>query len=181
MNSINFASKNYRAAARVTQVLIAGSVVLALGAAGMVWKAVSLRKDISVMQQKLKEAEATDEQMKPVLVEREQLVKDLNAMSGLMEARKFSWTQFLTSIETAVPTGVALKKAEFNPKERTLSLDGMAQSPESLRNLVVGFERSPSFTDPFLKHQSLDKGIISFNVVAVYHEHKTTDVAQGKR
>lgn len=181
MNSINFASRNYRAVAWITQALVAGSIVLALGSAGMAWKAVSLRKDISSMQQKLKEAEASDEQLKRVLVEREQIVKDLNAMSGLMDARKFSWTRFLTSIEEAVPLGVALKKVEFDPKERTLSIDGMAQSPESLRNLVVGFERSPSFTDPFLKHQSLDKGIISFNVVAVYHEHKSNDIVQGTR
>ncbi len=181
MISINFASKNYRAVAWITQALMAGSIVLAFGAAGMVWKAVFLHKDVSAMQQKMKVAEESDEKLKPVLLERAQIVKNLGAMSGLMDARKFSWTRFLTSIEAAVPLGVALKNVEFDPKERTLSIDGMAQSPESLRNLVVGFERSPSFTDPFLKHQSLDKGIISFNVVAVYREHKNNVMAQGTR
>ncbi len=181
MISINFASRNYRAVAWMAQALIAGSIILALGSAGMVWRTVSLRTDISAVQQKIKKTEASDEQLRSVLAEREQLVKDLNAMSGLMDARKFSWTRFLTSIEAAVPVGVALKKVEFNPKDRALSIDGLAQSPESLRNLVVGFERSSSFTDPFLKHQSLDKGIISFNVVAVYHEHKSNDMAQRTR
>ncbi len=137
----------------------------------MVWKTVSFGVEISTLQQRVKEAEASDVQLKPLLDEREKLVKDLNAMSVLMDARKFSWTRFLTSIERAVPVGVALNKVEFNPKERTLSIDGLAQSPESLRDLVVGFEKSPSFKDPFLKHQSLEKGIISFNVVAVYYEH----------
>ena len=60
MNSVNFASKNYRAAAWITQALIAASVVLALGAAVMAGKAGSLPQNISAIQQKLKEAEASE-------------------------------------------------------------------------------------------------------------------------
>jgi Tfp pilus assembly protein PilN len=102
-------------------------------------------------------------------------------MSGLMEARKISWTRLLTSVETVVPVGVALKQVEFNAKDSTVSLSGMARSPESLRNLVVAMEKSVSLKDPFLKHQSLEKGSISFNVVAFYREDKNRAVAQGKQ
>ena len=181
MISINFASTNYRRIARAVQAFAAGSVVLALVAAVMIGKAASLRGDIASMQKKLQEAEAADQQVKPVLMERERLVKDLNAMSGLMDARKFSWTRLLSSIESVVPVGVALQKVQYNPQDHSLALDGTAQSPESLRGLVVGLEKSPSFTDPFLKHQTLEKGSISFNVVAVYHEHKDTGVVKGER
>ena len=181
MISINFASRNYRNVARVVKALVAGSVVLALVAAVMIVKEVSLRADIAFMQKKLQEAEAADQQVRPVLMERERLVKDLNAMSGLMDARKFSWTRLLSSIESVVPVGVALQKVQYNPQDHSLALDGTAQSPESLRGLVVGLEKSPSFTDPFLKHQTLEKGSISFNVVAVYHEHKDTGVVKGTR
>jgi Tfp pilus assembly protein PilN len=181
MISINFASRNYRVTRRVAQALIAVSVMLAIGAAGLIWKAAALKADTAVMQQKLKEMEAADEQVKPLLIEREQLVKDLGAMSGFMDAQRFSWTRLLSSIEAVVPVGVALKKVDFSPKDHALMLEGTAQSPESLRNLVVGLEKSSSFTDPFLKHQTLEKGSISFNVVAVYHEHKNAGVAQGKR
>ena len=80
-----------------------------------------------------------------------------------------------------MPTGVALKHVKFNPKDATLTLNGMARSPESLRNLVVAMEKSSSFNNSFLKHQSLEKGNISFNVVAVYREDKNRTVAQGKR
>ncbi len=172
MISINFASNNFRAALYIARAFIAGSVILACVTAGMVWKSISLRSASAAMQEKLKETEISDEQMQSLLAEREQLVKDLNTMSGLMDARKFSWTRFLSSVEAVVPLGVALKKVEYNPADRTLSIEGMAQSPEALRNLIVGFEKSDSFTAPFLKHQSLEKGIISFNVVAVYQEHK---------
>ncbi len=181
MISINFAGRNYRLRARAVQALVAGSLILAVGAAGLLAKTASLRADLSVMQQKLVEAEAADELVKSVLVEREQLARDLGAMSGLIDARKFSWTRLLSSIESVVPVGVALKKVEYNPRDNSLILDGMAQSPESLRNLVVGLEKSASFREPFLKHQTLDKGSISFNVVAVYHEHKSAVMAQGKR
>ena len=181
MISINFASTNYRFAVRIARAFTAAGIILACVAAGMVWKSISLHSTAAAMQEQLKEAEQSDLQINSLLAEREQLGKDLSAMSGLMDARRFSWTRFLTSIEAVVPVGVALKKVEYNPGDRTLSIDGMAQSPEALRNLIVGFEKSPSFTAPFLKHQSLEKGIISFNVVAVYHEAKSTGVVPDKR
>jgi Tfp pilus assembly protein PilN len=179
--TINFASRNYRLIALATKGIIAGSVLLTLGAAMMLGTSVSLRRDISLLDQKLRNAETADEQIQPVLGEREQLVKDLSAMSDLLETRRFSWTRFLTDIEAIVPRGVAMKHVEFAAHERTVSFEGAAQSPEALRNLIVGLERSPSFKDPFLKHQSLEKGNISFNVVAVYHDNAGIAVAQGKK
>jgi hypothetical protein len=138
----------------------------------------ALRAESTVMQQNLKEAESADKQVKSVLEEREQLARDLNAMSGLMDARKFSWARLLSSIETVVPVGVALKKVEFNPRDNTLALDGMAQSPESLRDLVVGLENRLRSR---IRFGSVSKRGASFNVVAVYHEQKSAGLAQGKQ
>ena len=181
MITINFASRNYRLVGRIRTGLNAGSIILAVMTAMMLWTIVAFRASIPSMDRTLQELEAADVQVKPVLQERAQLVKDLNAMSGLMESRKISWTGLLTSIEAVVPKGVALKHVIFNPKDSSLTLDGVALSPESLRNLVVGLEKTSSFKDPFLKHQSLEKGSISFNVVAVYRENIRPAVAQGKR
>jgi Tfp pilus assembly protein PilN len=181
MITINFASRNYRLIGRIRSGLTAGSILLVAITAGMLWTAVSLHANISSMERKLQELTAADEKSRPALLERERIVKDLTAMSGLMEARKISWTRLLTSVEAVVPVGVALKHVEFDLKDSTLTLNGMARSPESLRNLVVAMEKSSSFKDPFLKHQSLEKGSISFNVVAVYREDKSRSVAQGKR
>lgn len=181
MITINFASRNYRLIAQVRSGLIAGCILLVAITAGMLWITVSLREDISAMDLKLQKLKAADEQIRPVLLERERLIKDLTAMSGLMEARKISWTRLLTSLEAVVPVGVALKKVDYNPKDSTLTLNGMARSPESLRNLVVAMEKSASLQDPLLKHQSLEKGNISFNVVAVFQEDKSRAVSQGKQ
>jgi type IV pilus assembly protein PilN len=172
MIAINFASRNYRLSALLTKAFLIGSIILALTASGMLWSSVTLRRDSANMEKKLQEAEAADVAVKPVLAERARLVRDLSAMSGLLESRRFSWTKFLSSLERAVPTGVAMKHIDFNPREGTLSLEGVAQSPEALRNLIVGLERSASFREPLLKHQSQEKGSISFNVVAIYSGNK---------
>jgi hypothetical protein len=70
---------------------------------------------------------------------------------------------------------------KYHENERTVMLDGKARSPEALQGLVVGLEKSASFKDPFLKHQSLEKGSITFNVIAVYHADAGAGVARGKR
>jgi Tfp pilus assembly protein PilN len=181
MITINFASNNYRLITRITNGLIAGSVILALAAAGMLWTSAALRRNGAAMEQKLLEAQTADDRIKPVLAERGQLVKNLSAMSGLLESRRFSWTRLLSTLEATVPLGVAMRSVDFDPRDRALSLEGVAQSPEALRNLVVGLEASTSFKDPFLKHQSLDKGSISFNVVAVYRENTVAAPANGKK
>jgi Tfp pilus assembly protein PilN len=181
MISINFAGKNYRLAARITKGLTATGIVLLLIAAVLLGKSLALRNDFIVLQKKLYDAAAADEQVRATLLERDQLVKDLNSMSALLSSRKFSWTEMFSQLEAAVPTGVALKSIAFNPKDRSLSLEGAAQTPESLRNLVVGLERSKAFSDPYLKHQSLEKGTIAFNVVAVYQERKSAVTAHRSR
>jgi Tfp pilus assembly protein PilN len=179
--SINFASRDYRLISRVRTVLVAGCVVLALTAAGMLWKAFSLRAEIVAVEQAVKERGADEEQVRSLIAEREHLVKDLSTTSDLMELRKFSWTRLLTSIEAVVPAGAALKSVDFNPADRTVTLEGAARSPESLRNLIVGLEKSASFKDPFLKHQSLEKGTILFNVVAVYREDESAAMAHREK
>jgi Tfp pilus assembly protein PilN len=169
--SINFASKNYRFAERLSAGLAAVTVLLTVLLAIQVWGFSDSRAGRVVLEQKLKLQTDREEQVRPILQERAQIVSDLTAMSGLMEARSFSWTRLLTGLETAFPIGVALTKLEFDPKGRALVIEGVAQSPEALRNLMVGLEKSIYFKDPLLKHQSVDKGIISFDVTAFYTDN----------
>jgi Tfp pilus assembly protein PilN len=179
MISINFASRNYRLAQRVGMALLATITLLIIVVAMMVWVSLSLRADTGAVERRINELAKTEEQFKPLLAERDRILKDFSSMSGLLASRRFSWTQLLTDIEKVFPTGVALSKVEY-AKDGTLTLDGTAHSPESLRNLMVGLERSPNFRDAYLKHQSLDKGSISFNVVVIYKGHQASDLVQGK-
>lgn len=168
--NINFASRNYRLTTAVYTGLLAASALFVALMVVMFVKVFIYRHDVAAMDRKLAELETSVEKFKPVMRERQQLVSDLSDMSGLMESKRFSWTQLLTAIETIFPTGVALEHIGYNPKSRSLSLKGRARTPESLRNLIVGMEQSPSFKAPLLKHQSVDKGHISFEVVAHYED-----------
>lgn len=180
MIDINFAGRDYRLISRIYAGLLAGVVLLGGMTAVMLWAAVSYRADISAMNQKLKKLAAADEQVRPLLVERERVIKDLSSMSALMDARRFSWTRLFTNIEAVLPVGAALNRVGLDPKDHTLALEGKAQSPEALRSLMIGLEKAALFKDPHLKHQSVDKGHISFNVVALYQENKGAGVAQRK-
>lgn len=174
---VNFASTDYRLLARIHTGLLAACALLALLLAVNVGAALSYRADIAVGKRTLAALAARDEAIKPVLMEREQLVRELGAMSALLDAKRFSWTRFLTAVEEVFPLGVALGAVAVNPKSGSLTLQGAALSPEALRNLMVGLERSRTFAEPFLKHQSLDKGNISFDVAARYREDKTSGPA----
>jgi Tfp pilus assembly protein PilN len=162
--TINFAGTDFRFLMRFQQGLIAAVVLLGVTTGVLLWKANSYRVQSAALTQQVKEFSVSIEKLRPAMQERQQLVKDLGDMSGLLEARRFSWTQLLTGIEAAFPSGVALTKLEFNAKELAVALEGTAQSPESLSSLMIGLQRSRSFKNPLLKHQSMDKGNLSFNV-----------------
>jgi hypothetical protein len=180
MISINFASRNYRLAEAVLRGFIVLCLLSASAMAVIVGGGLSLRREISGLEKKVKDMAAAEDQIRPVLAERERIVRDLNAMSGLIQCRRFSWTQLLTNIEQVSPIGVALSKVDYNAGNRSVSLDGAALTPESLRSLMVGFERTPAFKDAYLKNQSVNTGSIFFNVVAFYQENKAAGVAQRK-
>lgn len=165
---LNFATRDYRLSTRLIAGLAAASVVLALLAAAFVWVALGYRADRVALDRQTADLAARNEQISRVLEERDRLQQDLASMSAVIDAKRFSWTNFLTSIEQVFPTGVALEKARYHPKDRTFILDGRAGSPESLRGLMAGLERSPAFSNPQLKHQSVEKGVISFTVEGRY-------------
>ena len=177
--SINFAATNFRLLMRIQQGLIVAAALFGILACALVWKAYTYRVQSAVLTQQIKEFTASIEKLRPAMQERQQLVKDLGDMAGLLEARRFSWTQLLTGIEAAFPSGVALTKLEFNSRELAVSLEGTASSPESLSSLMIGLQKSRSFRSPLLKHQSMDKGNLSFNVAITYQEHLAAGAAPG--
>jgi Tfp pilus assembly protein PilN len=181
--TINFAGTNFRLQMRLQQGLIVTVVLLGIMAGALLWKANSYRVQSAALTQQIREFSASIEKLRPAMQERQQLVKDLGDMSGLLESRRFSWTQLLTGIEAAFPSGVALTRLEFNARELAVLLEGAAQSPESLSSLMIGLQKSRSFKSPLLKHQSMDKGNLSFNVAVTYQEHLAagTDPGAGRQ
>jgi len=172
--TINFAGTNFRLLMHLQQGLIIAAALLGIMTGVLLWKANSYRMQSAALTQQVREFSTSIEKLRPAMQERQQLVKDLGDMSGLLEARQFSWTQLLTAIEASFPSGVALTKLEFSTKELAVALEGTAQSPESLSSLMIGLQKSHSFKSPLLKHQSMDKGNLSFNVAVTYQKHLAT-------
>lgn len=177
--TINFAGTNFRLLLRLQQGLLLVVVLLGITTGMLIWKANSYRVQSAVLTQQVREFTASIEKLRPAMQERQQLIKDLGDMTGLLDARRFSWTRLLTGIEATFPSGVALTKLDFNRRELAVALEGTASSPESLSNLMIGLQRSSSFRSPLLKHQSIDKGNISFNVAITYQEHLAAGSDQG--
>lgn len=179
MIEVNFAATDYRFVARIRTVLFAVILLLGLTTAGMALRTSTHRQQAAAMEQKISELAASQEKLRPVIEERERLVKDLSGMGALVAARSFSWTGFLTAIEEVFPPGVALQQLDFNTQDRSMSLEGIAHSPEALSSLMIGMQRTRMLRNPVLKHQSMEKGILSFNVAVTYQEPPVTGVVEG--
>jgi len=177
--TINFAGTNFRLLTRLRQGLSAVVVLLVISAGILLWQANSYRMQSAALKKQVEEYSASIEKLRPAMQERQQLVKDLGDMSGLMESRRFSWTQLLTGIEAAFPSGVALTRLEFSTRSLAVALEGAAQSPEALSGLMIGLQKSRLFKNPQLKHQSMDKGNLSFNVAVTYQERLAAGTAPG--
>jgi len=169
--TVNFARTDFRLIARLQWGGIAVIALLVVSGGSLLWAANSYRQQGEVAERQLRDLAASAAKLRPAIEERQQLVKNLSDMSGLIEARRHSWTQFLTGIEAAFPAGIALTKVDFRPRDLTAVLEGEAQSPEALSGLMIGLQRSRSFKNPQLKHQSMDKGSLSFNVAVTYQGH----------
>jgi Tfp pilus assembly protein PilN len=177
--TINFAGVDYRRLAVTRAALIGVMVLLVLCAGWLSLQLRSYRDQGAAMERQTAELAASQAKLRPEMQERQRLMKDLNAMSGLLEARRFSWTRLLTAIEEAFPSGIALTRVELNPREQIVVLEGAAQSPEALSTLMIGLQRSGSFRNPLLKHQSMDKGDLSFNVTVQYQTSLAAGPAPG--
>lgn len=165
---MNFAARDYMLSARIVAGLAAVSVVLLVVFLGIAATVLTGRSERAALDRQIADLAVRTEKLQAMLSERDRLLKELGNMTALMESKRFSWTGLLTSIERVFPPGVALDRLQCNMKERSLLLDGRAQSPESLRNLVIGLERSPAFSDSQLRHQSVERGVISFTIGVRY-------------
>lgn len=165
---MNFATRDYRLSARIAAGLAAVSAVLLVVSLGIAVTVLTGRSEGTALERQIADLAGRMEKLQTALNERDRLLKELGTMTALMESKRFSWTGLLTNIERVFPTGVALDRLQCDMKERSLLLDGRAQSPEALRNLVIGLERSSAFSDSQLRHQSVERGVISFTIGVRY-------------
>jgi Tfp pilus assembly protein PilN len=177
--TINFAVTDYRLVSRIRSVLIVLVVALCGLSVVLFGLNANSRSQLSAVAHQVQALEASEAKVLPALQEREQLTRNLGEMASLIEARRFSWTRLLTAIEEVFPSGVALNRLEFDPRERVVALEGEARSPEALSALMIGLQRTAILKNPLLKRQSMEKGTLSFHVTVNYQETLASGPSPG--
>ncbi len=75
----------------------------------------------------------------------------------LASQQKFSWTQFLNDLETAVPERISMDSVVLDFQRSTITLSGAALTLDDLSALVNGLERHPAFQQIVLSNHKIQK------------------------
>ncbi|MDT7041070.1 PilN domain-containing protein [Candidatus Nitronereus thalassa] len=75
----------------------------------------------------------------------------------LTSLQKFSWTQLLNDLESAVPSRIAMESVILDFQHSTIALSGTALTLEDLSALVNGLEQHPAFRDIVLSDHKFQK------------------------
>ena len=75
----------------------------------------------------------------------------------LMTHQKFSWTQLLNDLETAVPERISMESVTLDFRNSTIALSGAALTLKDLSALVDGLERHPAFQHIIVSNHKVQK------------------------
>lgn len=107
----------------------------------------------------------------------------------LASQQKFSWTQFLNDLETAVPARISMDSVVLDFQHSTITLSGAALTLDDLSALVNGLEQHPAFQQIVLSNHKIQKkkkddkkrkfSFFAFNLEVTYQPDSPTLSAQG--
>ena len=102
------------------------------------------------------------------------LPSEVELANQLLEKRTFSWTQFLTELEQAIPLRLALSSVRLDQAGRIVRLTGTAVSLEDITTFTVGLQDHATFRDPILaQHRVGPNGVVEFDVTVQYRREGT--------
>lgn len=107
----------------------------------------------------------------------------------LASQQKFSWTQFLNDLETAVPPRISMDAVVLDFQHSKIMLSGAALTLDDLSALVNGLERHPAFQQIVLANHKIQKkddkkrkfSFFAFNLEVTYQPEGQTPSRQGAR
>jgi len=103
-----------------------------------------------------------------------QLPSEVELANQLLGKRTFSWTQFLTELEQAIPPRLALSSVRLDQAGRMVRLTGTAASLEDITTFTVGLQDHATFKDPILaQHRVGPNGLVEFDVTVQYRREGT--------
>ncbi|HEY6085876.1 MAG TPA: PilN domain-containing protein [Nitrospira sp.] len=104
----------------------------------------------------------------------QRLPLEVGLANQLLAKQNFSWTQFLSGLEEAIPQRVSIKSVRLDPGSSLIHLNGAATSVEDVTALALKLQNHPVFRDPVLgQHHDGSDGLVEFDLSLKYHQQGT--------
>jgi Tfp pilus assembly protein PilN len=129
------------------------------------------RLDHTRMQDRQLLAEAQQESMDLSGPSSKQLPVEVGLANQLLTKRNFSWTQFLSALEAAIPQHVSIKSIRLDPGSAVVHMTGLAVKVEDVTALTVTLQDHAVFHDPVLgQHRVGPDGLVEFDLTLRYRQ-----------
>jgi hypothetical protein len=101
----------------------------------------------------------------------QQLPAEVSLANQLLIKRHFSWTQFLSALEAAIPRYVSIKSIRLNPESAVVHMTGLAVTVEDVTALTVTLQDHALFRDSVLgQHRVGPDGLVEFDLTLRYRQ-----------
>ena len=101
----------------------------------------------------------------------QQLSLEVGVANQLLTKRNFSWTQFLSALEAAIPKHVSIKSIRLDPGSAVVHMTGLAVTVEDVTALTVTLQDHAVFRDPVLgQHRVGPNGLVEFDLTLRYRQ-----------
>ena len=98
-----------------------------------------------------------------------QLPGEVALANQLLTKRNFSWTQFLSGLEEAIPPRVSIKSVRLEPASAVIHMTGAAVTVEDVTGFTLKLQSHPVFHDPVLgQHHLGGDGLVEFDLMLKY-------------
>ncbi|HJT22617.1 MAG TPA: PilN domain-containing protein [Nitrospira sp.] len=99
----------------------------------------------------------------------QRLPAEIRLANQLLAKRNFSWTQFLSGLEDAIPQHVSIKSIRLDSTSAVIHLTGAAVTVEDVTTLALKLQDHPVFRDPVLgQHHTGVDGLVEFDLSLKY-------------
>ena len=101
----------------------------------------------------------------------QQLPAEVSLANQVLTKRHFSWTQFLSALESAIPQQVSIKSIRLDPGGVVVHMTGLAAKVEDVTALTVTLQGHSVFRDPVLgQHRVKPDGLVEFDLTLRYRQ-----------
>lgn len=101
----------------------------------------------------------------------QQLPAEVSLANELLTKRHFSWTQFLSALEAAIPQHVSIQSIRLDLGSAVVHMTGLAVTVEDVTALTVTLQDHALFRDPVLgQHRVGPDGLVEFDLTLRYRQ-----------